>query len=432
MSTVDPVEPFVDTGGGEVSELPVLDTGGCKVICDGLLCSILHSMSHFPNKEEFVSVIERKSDEAEILDARKRLFTYFSDVCCSQQKKPILQIKRGSVKKNIEDIVDQLIKIDRSDISSLFFMPWNYVIKSFKCDGEVRSEMIEEDVCTNVDVKIDSLKSEMNLKNQALCELIHTKFNEVMQLVGAKTTYANATAKTGQAQPLAAQLNSSARDAHVFKQPTAPDNRGRSIQPRLQNDQGRDRSNSKRRRGDDGSIIYDQPPNQKEPNKDRSQSQGRQKKHIVGTASNTGRKMRAPPADIFVYGVHPETSIYDIVQDLAVHDVIIESKDIVVKSNKEAFLKSYKISVKAEDLEKALSPCVWPLRVKVREFIHYSRKNGQGNTEKRNSSEGQDGHVMQVQSQRNQRREESGERGPSLTPTSNRYSALDDDQSINV
>jgi len=33
---------------------------------------------------------------------------------------------------------------------------------------------------------------------------------------------------------------------------------------------------------------------------------------------------------------------------------------------------SYKISVKAEDLEKALKPTVWPLRVKMREFILYS------------------------------------------------------------
>ena len=38
------------------------------------------------------------------------------------------------------------------------------------------------------------------------------------------------------------------------------------------------------------------------------------------------------------------------------------------------FLKSYKISVRAEDLQRALDPSVWPLRVKVREFIHYSRK----------------------------------------------------------
>ena len=33
---------------------------------------------------------------------------------------------------------------------------------------------------------------------------------------------------------------------------------------------------------------------------------------------------------------------------------------------------SYKISEKAEDLEKALKPTVWPLREKMREFILYS------------------------------------------------------------
>lgn len=30
--------------------------------------------------------------------------------------------------------------------------------------------------------------------------------------------------------------------------------------------------------------------------------------------------------------------------------------------------------MKAEDLSKALDPCVWPLRVKVREFIHYKKR----------------------------------------------------------
>ena len=46
------------------------------------------------------------------------------------------------------------------------------------------------------------------------------------------------------------------------------------------------------------------------------------------------------------------------------------------KSKDEAFLTSYKISVKAEDLLKALNPAIWPMRVKVREFIHYSRRPG--------------------------------------------------------
>ena len=49
------------------------------------------------------------------------------------------------------------------------------------------------------------------------------------------------------------------------------------------------------------------------------------------------------------------------------------------KSNSEAYLSSYTISVKAEDLQKALDPAVWPLRVKVRPFVHYSRKPKQNN-----------------------------------------------------
>ena len=109
--------------------------------------------------------------------------------------------------------------------------------------------------------------------------------------------------------------------------------------------------------------------------RDRSQSQNiKQKKCVVGTSNQTGRKMRSPPADIFVYGVHPDTTPDDIVEDLACSNIIIRAQDIVIKSREEAFLKSYKISVKAEDLQKALDPSVWPLRVKVREFIYYSRK----------------------------------------------------------
>ena len=58
--------------------------------------------------------------------------------------------------------------------------------------------------------------------------------------------------------------------------------------------------------------------------------------------------MRSPPADIFVYGVHPDTTPEDIVQDLAFSEIIIKTQDITVKSKEEAYLKSCKISVKAE------------------------------------------------------------------------------------
>ena len=88
----------------------------------------------------------------------------------------------------------------------------------------------------------------------------------------------------------------------------------------------------------------------------------------------TGRKMRSPPADIFVYGVHQDTTEDDIVNEMAESGIEIHSRDVIKKSKDEAPLKSFKISVKAEDLEKALDPSVWPMRVKVREYIYYSRK----------------------------------------------------------
>ena len=104
-------------------------------------------------------------------------------------------------------------------------------------------------------------------------------------------------------------------------------------------------------------------------------------KTVIGTASsaNTGRKMRSPPADIFVWGIHPETSKEDIVKDLAQCDIVIEEKDVVKKSKEGAALLSFKISVRAEDLQKALHPTTWPIRVKVREYIYYPKKTSETN-----------------------------------------------------
>ena len=54
-----------------------------------------------------------------------------------------------------------------------------------------------------------------------------------------------------------------------------------------------------------------------------------------------------------------------------------EAKDIQRKSKDDSAVHSYKISVPAADLEKALQPDIWPLRVKVREYVYYSRKKTQ-------------------------------------------------------
>ena len=84
--------------------------------------------------------------------------------------------------------------------------------------------------------------------------------------------------------------------------------------------------------------------------------------------------MKSPPADIFIWGVHPETTVDDIVNDLAESSIIVQPKDIVKKSKDGTALNSFRISVPAVDLQKALNPDIWPLRVKVREYVYYPRK----------------------------------------------------------
>ena len=51
--------------------------------------------------------------------------------------------------------------------------------------------------------------------------------------------------------------------------------------------------------------------------------------------------MRSPPADIFVWGIHPDTSTQDIIADLAESEIVVEERDIEKKSRAEAFLVSY-------------------------------------------------------------------------------------------
>ena len=72
--------------------------------------------------------------------------------------------------------------------------------------------------------------------------------------------------------------------------------------------------------------------------------------------------------------MHPETTADDIVKDLAESNIIIGEKDVVKKSKEGSALLSFKVSVRAEDLQLALNPQIWPLRVKVREYIYYPKK----------------------------------------------------------
>ena len=104
-------------------------------------------------------------------------------------------------------------------------------------------------------------------------------------------------------------------------------------------------------------------------------------KAVSGTFSGSiergARKMKVAPVDIFVYGVHKETTVEDIVEELEYSDIAIAKEDIEEKTREGSNVKSFKIAIKAEFLEKALKPEMWPLRAKVREWVYFPRRRDQ-------------------------------------------------------
>jgi len=123
-------------------------------------------------------------------------------------------------------------------------------------------------------------------------------------------------------------------------------------------------------------IIRERSPSVKRGINDTDNYKPSKKRNVEKTftgsrTSDKIRKIKSPPVDIFVYGIPKDTTKEAIVDDLAESDIQVSTDDIVLMSKGNPTVVSFKISVKAEDLNKALDPSVWPLRVKVREFIHY-------------------------------------------------------------
>ena len=112
-----------------------------------------------------------------------------------------------------------------------------------------------------------------------------------------------------------------------------------------------------------------------------------------GPADQGLRKMKVAPVDIFVYGVHKDTTFEDIIEEVKYSDIDISKDDIVEKAREGSSVKSFKISIKAEFLEKALK--TWPLRVcvKVGEWMYFLRKrNGEEGGRMGQRSNGSGGH----------------------------------------
>ena len=364
---------------------------GRKIICDGLVCSIAQALSRKADVSDIVSAVAREYDNEEITNSWKNYFGVFKDVMCKDRKKPIIDIARTEMRLCISDIVNHLNSFEKEDDLSFLVMPWMTKINPLENDGEIVARTIVEANSGHVEQKIDAMEKRIDMKNKAFFESLQCEMRTL--IAGINSSASN---------PSFASVAARAMGPPPPPGPSQDRGRtGRDLDHARVQGFSRDRSSSasKRARVDDEADIHRQGHAhargggglyagvQVDGGRDRlsNRSQSRSKKYVVGTLSTNqrqDRKMKSPPADIFIYGVHPDTTEEDIINDLKESDINIEARDIVKKSKPEAALNSYKISVKAEDLQRALDPSIWPLRVKVREYIYYGRRTprnqGQG------------------------------------------------------
>ena len=125
-------------------------------------------------------------------------------------------------------------------------------------------------------------------------------------------------------------------------------------------------------------------------------------------------------------GVHRETTVDDIINDLKDSEIVVTAKDIECKSKDNAPLKSYHISVPAADLQKALNPSIWPMRVKVREYIYYPKK------QQKNGSQTQNDERKSTAPAQNDEQILQEQTTPGGLQVSNQFSVLTDDDSGNI
>ena len=365
----------------DMMEVQIEGGGKKKLICDGILCSIARAISRQANVDELIDAVVREFDQNEICESWKLYFTVFNDVICKSRKKPIIDIVRTEVRLCAGDIVTHLKSFEKNEGLDFLVMPWNSTINPLKCDSEILAEKMTDTNAKNVHDKIAEMEQRIDDKNKAYFESLQTEMRTLIAGI-SKPSYAAVSQPPPQYQQ------------GLFPPPQLGV-RGRQGRPGAGGVLGRERSSSanKRPRVEDVETSTPLQDNPGVMNRNQSRAQSRQRFHTgtLNTSEVTGRKMRSPPADIFIYGVHKETTEQDIVDDLKESDILIDIKDVVKKSKPEAGLNSFKISVKAQDLQKALDPAIWPMRVKVREYIYFKKKPDQFNRGTAGHSAGNDG-----------------------------------------
>ena len=199
----------------------------------------------------------------------------------------------------------------------MFCMPFNYELKNFESENARLTRVIEREISTEFDMKIEALENRMNEKNRVLHVAIVGSVNRALQ---QKPNYAGA---AGGAIPKVA-VTPGAMGPPLLAPPVPTGVAHGGLDAERTGDASRDKVNGQKQGafggggGGSGGRIRGRSPSTKRLRGNdgtavdvfgRSGSRPPQKKCVVGTSNNavlTTRKMRSPPADIFVWGIHPD------------------------------------------------------------------------------------------------------------------------------
>ena len=138
--------------------------------------------------------------------------------------------------------------------------------------------------------------------------------------------------------------------------------------------------------GDDYSVV-DQQGGEYEINPRDKQRQRhnerRRNKVIHGASTSLGSRFRGGPdakdlSDIFVYHVACDSTIGDVKGHLKQQEIPVQQIRIDITSNKDSMYKSFRVIAPGTYKDILMSPEVWPVGVKVREYE--SRISGRRNT----------------------------------------------------
>lgn len=373
--------------------------GGKRILCNKLIANVMKGNTYCTSERILIDTVHSVFNETEILEARKIIYEIFP-VADSKGLDMGAKERRHHLKGHCEDVVAKVLEACKIEHNVIFCLPWDATFHEFISEDEKVAREVIKQGDREIDTKFADLEKKIDDKNKATIEAVKLMCDRVINSTAKSTTGAHPPSPLSVPAP---ELGPYARivsgGSRAPANPgllsgrqgeTAARFHGNRNSGNRENIRDRSRSASKRPR------LEDQPPGTQDPAHDDgappvtpgwNQAGGRKghraQKFVVGSgvrdSAGAARRMKTARSDVFIYAVDPDTTVEDIIEDLAFSQVEVSAPNVVKKTRVGyTGLDCYRISVKREDLEKALKPDTWPAGVRVREWVHYpARRPGQ-------------------------------------------------------